>query len=61
MPVDMRCETIACGALCFGNGQSAGPSNWLFFTAGISDETRGLFGFFTSADKSARENNGDDE
>jgi uncharacterized protein (TIGR03118 family) len=48
-------------ALRFGNGQSAGPSNWLFFTAGISDEAHGLFGFFTTADKSAPEDNGDDE
>jgi uncharacterized protein (TIGR03118 family) len=48
-------------ALRFGNDQAAGPSNWLFFTAGISDEAHGLFGFFTPADKSAPENNGDDQ
>jgi uncharacterized protein (TIGR03118 family) len=48
-------------ALRFGNGQAAGPSNWLFFTAGISDEAHGLFGFFTPADKSAPEDNGDDK
>jgi uncharacterized protein (TIGR03118 family) len=47
-------------ALRFGNDQGAGPSNWLFFTAGISDEAHGLFGFFTPADKSAPESNGDD-
>ncbi len=47
-------------ALRFGNDQGAGPSNWLFFTAGISDEAHGLFGFFTPADKSAPEANGDD-
>jgi uncharacterized protein (TIGR03118 family) len=47
-------------ALRFGNDHAAGPSNWLFFTAGISDETHGLFGFFTPADKSAPEANGDD-
>ena len=47
-------------ALRFGNDQGAGPSNWLFFTAGISDESHGLFGFFTPADKSAPEANGDD-
>ena len=40
-------------ALRFGNDQAAGPSNWLFFTAGISDEAHGLFGFFTPADNSA--------
>jgi uncharacterized protein (TIGR03118 family) len=44
-------------ALRFGNDQGAGPSNWLFFTAGISDEAHGLFGFFTPADKSAPEGN----
>jgi uncharacterized protein (TIGR03118 family) len=48
-------------ALRFGNDHTAGPSNWLFFTAGISGEADGLFGFFTPADKSAPENNGDDE
>ncbi|HWO37382.1 MAG TPA: TIGR03118 family protein, partial [Candidatus Acidoferrum sp.] len=47
-------------ALRFGNDQAAGPSNWLYFTAGISDEAHGLFGFFTPADKSAPESNGDD-
>jgi uncharacterized protein (TIGR03118 family) len=48
-------------ALRFGNDQGAGPSNWLFFTAGISDEAHGLFGFFTPADNSAPETNGDDQ
>jgi len=33
-------------ALRFGNDHAAGPSNWLFFTVGISDEAHGLFGFF---------------
>ena len=47
-------------ALRFGNDQAAGPSNWLYFTAGISDEAHGLFGFFTPADRSAPESNGDD-
>jgi uncharacterized protein (TIGR03118 family) len=42
-------------ALQFGNGNAAGPSNWLFFTAGISDESHGLFGFFAPADNSAPE------
>jgi uncharacterized protein (TIGR03118 family) len=40
-------------ALRFGNDHAAGPSNWLFFTAGISDEAHGLFGFFTPVDNSA--------
>jgi uncharacterized protein (TIGR03118 family) len=44
-------------ALRFGNDHTAGPSNWLFFTAGISDEAHGLFGFFTPADNSAPERN----
>jgi uncharacterized protein (TIGR03118 family) len=47
-------------ALRFGNDHAAGPSNWLFFTAGISDEAHGLFGFFTPADNSAPEANRDD-
>jgi uncharacterized protein (TIGR03118 family) len=31
-------------ALSFGNGQTAGPTNALFFTAGINGEADGLFG-----------------
>lgn len=42
-------------ALRFGNGKTAGPTNWLYFTAGINDEADGLFGFFTPADNSAPE------
>ena len=34
-------------ALSFGNGGSAGPTNALFFTAGINDEQHGLFGKIT--------------
>ncbi len=30
--------------LMFGNGATAGPTNVLFFTAGINDESDGLFG-----------------
>jgi uncharacterized protein (TIGR03118 family) len=48
------------GALRFGNDHAAGPSNWLFCTAGRSDKAHGLFGFFTPADTSAPEANGDD-
>jgi uncharacterized protein (TIGR03118 family) len=44
-------------ALRFGNDHAAGPSSWLFFTAGISDEAHGLFGFFTQTDNSALEGN----
>ncbi|HYW44952.1 MAG TPA: TIGR03118 family protein [Bryobacteraceae bacterium] len=33
--------------LDFGNDGSAGPSNALFFTAGIQDESHGLFGTLT--------------
>ena len=35
--------------LAFGNGQIAGPTNSLFFTAGINDEADGLFGMIQSA------------
>jgi uncharacterized protein (TIGR03118 family) len=35
--------------LAFGNGQIAGPTNSLFFTAGINDEANGLFGMIQSA------------
>jgi uncharacterized protein (TIGR03118 family) len=34
-------------ALSFGNGANAGPLNTLYFTAGIEDETHGLFGSLT--------------
>jgi uncharacterized protein (TIGR03118 family) len=34
-------------ALGFGNGATAGPTNTLFFTAGIDDEEHGLFGTIT--------------
>jgi uncharacterized protein (TIGR03118 family) len=34
-------------ALSFGNGATAGPLNSLFFTAGIQDESHGLFGTLT--------------
>ena len=35
-------------ALNFGNGATAGPTNTLFFTAGINDEVNGLFGKLTT-------------
>ena len=31
-------------ALQYGNGEAAGPTNSLFFTAGPDDESHGLFG-----------------
>jgi len=34
-------------ALSFGNGATAGPLNTLYFTAGIEDESHGLFGTLT--------------
>ena len=34
--------------LNFGNGFTAGPTNTLFFTAGINDEMNGLFGTLTT-------------
>ena len=33
-------------ALGFGQGGTNGPSDWLYFTAGIKSEAHGLFGFF---------------
>ena len=36
-------------ALSFGNGAGAGPTNTLYFTAGIDDEQHGLFGTITPA------------
>lgn len=35
-------------SLSFGNGHLAGPTNTLFFTAGINDEMDGLFGTLTA-------------
>jgi uncharacterized protein (TIGR03118 family) len=35
-------------ALSFGNGAGAGPTNSLYFTAGIDDEAHGLFGTITA-------------
>ncbi len=46
--------------LRFGNDHAAGSTNWLYCTAGISDEAHGLFGFLTPADKSASEAIGDE-
>jgi len=42
-------------ALAFGNNGTAGPSNVLFFTAGIDDEAHGLFGKITPAPRGKRE------
>jgi uncharacterized protein (TIGR03118 family) len=44
--------------LKFGNGAGAGPSNVLFFAAGIQDEAHGLFGTLTPA---ANGNNGNND
>ena len=38
-------------ALTFGNGQTAGPTNVLFFTAGIEEEQHGLFGSLKACQK----------
>ena len=35
--------------LAFGNGANAGPTNTLFFTAGVNHEADGLFGTLTTA------------
>jgi len=45
-------------ALAFGNGAGAGPYNSLFFTAGIQNESHGLFGTLTAI---AAEQDGDEE
>jgi uncharacterized protein (TIGR03118 family) len=45
-------------ALVFGNGAKAGPFNSLFFTAGINNETDGLFGTLTPV---AAEQDGDED
>jgi uncharacterized protein (TIGR03118 family) len=37
-------------SLTFGNGATAGPANSLFFTAGINNESDGLFGTLTPLD-----------
>jgi uncharacterized protein (TIGR03118 family) len=37
-------------ALGFGNGGTAGPTDTLFFTAGINDEADGLFGSITKGE-----------
>jgi uncharacterized protein (TIGR03118 family) len=44
-------------SLTFGNDGTAGPANTLFFTAGINNETDGLFGTITPIDGL----NGDEE
>lgn len=36
-------------SLAFGNGANAGPTNTLFFTAGLNHEANGLFGTLTTA------------
>ncbi|HTL67488.1 MAG TPA: TIGR03118 family protein [Lacunisphaera sp.] len=42
-----RLEINGLWALAFGNDANAGPANTLFFTAGIDDESHGLFGTIT--------------
>jgi len=43
----------------FGNDAAAGPSNTLFFAAGLNDEANGLFGTLTPS-KPGADNDGDD-
>jgi uncharacterized protein (TIGR03118 family) len=45
-------------SLTFGNGAAAGPSTTLFFTAGLDQESHGLFGTLTAV---ASEQDGDEE
>lgn len=44
-----RVQNDGLWALNFGNGATAGPTNTLFFTAGIEDEAHGLFGSLQSS------------
>lgn len=37
--------------LGFGNGANSGPTNTLYFAAGMDDESHGLFGSITASDK----------
>jgi uncharacterized protein (TIGR03118 family) len=37
-------------AIYFGGGTLSGPTNWLYFTAGIDGYAHGLFGYFISND-----------
>ncbi len=46
-PTDAVLTIDGLWALSFGNGAAAGPLNTLFFTAGIQDESHGLFGSLT--------------
>jgi uncharacterized protein (TIGR03118 family) len=48
-------------ALRFGNGGNAGPTTTLFFTAGIEDETHGLFGTITPEPKRGNGPDGDEK
>jgi len=48
-------------ALRFGNGGNAGPTNTLFFTAGIDDEAHGLFGTVTPIPKRGGDEDDDDD
>lgn len=34
-------------AIYFGQGGNSGPSDWLYFTAGVQGESHGLFGFLS--------------
>jgi uncharacterized protein (TIGR03118 family) len=46
-------------ALSFGNGGNAGPLNTLYFTAGIADESHGLFGSLTAVASEQTVGNGE--
>lgn len=46
---NQRVQNDGLWALAFGNGATAGPTNTLFFTAGIEGETHGLFGSLQSS------------
>ena len=48
-------------ALGFGNGTGAGPTNTLYFSAGIDDEAHGLFGTITPLPDVPRTDGDDDD
>ena len=41
-------QVVGLWALNFGLGGQAGPTNWLYFTAGIKGESHGVFGYYVA-------------
>ena len=57
-PIGMPIAIEGLWGIGFGNGANAGPTNTLFFAAGIDDENHGLFGTLTPIIKNDK--NGDE-